>query len=128
MPHPSTAVVEHAEISIDPARSGEFEAAFARGHAAIRQSPGYRWARLVRQVEDGSRYLLLIEWDRLESHTVDFRGSELFATWRAEVGPFFAETPVVVHYGAEPVGGDGGADWGADGGTDPGTDGDAQRG
>jgi hypothetical protein len=29
---------------------------------------------------------------------VDFRGSPLFAQWRAIVGPFFAQPPQVEHF------------------------------
>jgi len=41
---------------------------------------------------------LQIEWDTLENHTVEFRGSAAFAQWRAIVGPFFAQPPRVEHY------------------------------
>ena len=42
--------------------------------------------------------LLQILWDTLEDHTVHFRGGPLFAQWRAIVGPFFAQPPVVEHF------------------------------
>jgi heme-degrading monooxygenase HmoA len=49
-------------------------------------------------IDSPERYLLMIEWDTLESHTVDFRQGPLFPEWRAIVGPFFAEPPVVEHF------------------------------
>lgn len=100
------AVVEHADLRIEAGREAEFEAAFAQGHAAIAQADGYQWARLIRQAEDTSCYLLLVGWDSLEAHTVAFRGSELFTQWRGAVGSFFAAPPVVTHYRADVVGGD----------------------
>jgi heme-degrading monooxygenase HmoA len=39
-----------------------------------------------------------IFWDTLEDHTEGFRGGPLFAQWRAIVGPFFAQPPVVEHF------------------------------
>lgn len=99
-------VVEHAEIRIHPGRESDFEAAFVQGHAALAQADGYQWARLVRQAEDPSTYLLLVGWATLESHTVSFRTSALFAQWRGAVGEFFDGAPSVVHYLAEPAGGD----------------------
>jgi hypothetical protein len=39
----------------------------------------------------------LVKWETLENHTVDFRGSENFAEWRALVGPYFASPPEVEH-------------------------------
>lgn len=111
MSQQSFPVVEHVELAIRPGREAEFEAAFVQGHAAISRAAGYRWARLVRQVEDASRYLLLVGWDTLEAHTVDFRESDLFTEWRAAVSEYFAAPPVVTHYGAEPVAGDRGGEW-----------------
>jgi heme-degrading monooxygenase HmoA len=49
-------------------------------------------------IESPERYMLMIYWDTLENHTVDFRGGPLFAQWRAIVGPFFATPPQVEHY------------------------------
>jgi heme-degrading monooxygenase HmoA len=91
-------VVEHAELTITPGREAEFEEAFVRGHQAIAESPGYRWGRLLHQVEDGNRYLLLVGWDSYDAHMVDFRGSELFTRWRAAVGEYFASPVVVTHF------------------------------
>jgi heme-degrading monooxygenase HmoA len=91
-------VTEHAELVIVPGREAEFEKAFERGHEVISQAPGYRWARLVRQIENPGTYLLLVGWESLEAHTVDFRGSDLFQQWRAAVGEFFAAPPAVTHY------------------------------
>lgn len=90
-------VVEHAELTIIPGREAEFEQAFPLGEQAIAKSPGYRWSRLLRQVEDPSTYLLLVGWESLEAHIVEFRGSELFPQWRGVVGEFFAAPPVVTH-------------------------------
>jgi hypothetical protein len=38
-----------------------------------------------------------LQWQTLENHTVDFRGSENFAEWRALVGQYFAAPPDVEH-------------------------------
>lgn len=94
-------IVEHAEFTIAPGREAEFEEAFVRGHRFIAQSPGYLWGRLVRQVEQPNRYLLLVGWESVEAHTVQFRGSALFPQWRGEVGEFFAEPAVVTHYAGD---------------------------
>ena len=39
----------------------------------------------------------MAKWETLENHTVDFRGSEDFAAWRALVGQYFATSPEVEH-------------------------------
>jgi len=55
--------------------------------------------RLSRGVESPDRYLLLVEWESLEDHTVGFRESDRFAEWRSHIGPFFDAPPEVDHFG-----------------------------
>lgn len=92
-------ILEHADITIAPGQQAAFDEAIARGLATvISKSRGFIDARLHRGIESPERYLLTIRWETLENHTVDFRGSEAFAAWRAIVGPFFAKPPVVEHF------------------------------
>lgn len=91
-------ILEHADIRIDPARATEFEAAILHGvETVISQAKGFRGYKVNRSVESPGRYLLMIYWETLEDHTVGFRESPAFPQWRAIVGPFFAQAPVVEH-------------------------------
>ena len=92
-------ILEHADIRILPGRQAEFDAAIKRGvETVIAKARGYRGHKVQKCIESPERYLLMIYWDTLENHTVDFRGSAAFADWRAIVGPFFAGAPVVEHF------------------------------
>lgn len=92
-------ILEHADLRIDPNRRAEFEKAIQDGiDSVVRQAQGFHDARIQRCIETPGRYILLIEWQTLENHTVDFREGPLFAQWRAIVGPFFAQAPVVEHF------------------------------
>lgn len=92
-------ILEHADIRIAPGQQAAFEEALHRGLATvISRAKGFRRGALQAGVEQPERYLLLIEWDTLEDHTVGFRNSPLFAEWRAIVGPFFAAPPLVEHF------------------------------
>lgn len=91
-------ILEHCDIQIDPLKRLEFEAAIVRGvETVISKAKGFQGYKVNHSLETPSRYLLLIYWDSLENHTVDFRGSDAFADWRAIVGPFFMKPPVVEH-------------------------------
>ena len=71
-------VLERAQFRIVPGREDEFETGLRAGQA--RASPGahgFRGATLSRGVESPSTYLLLVEWETLEDHTVGFRESDL---------------------------------------------------
>ncbi|MBU3592245.1 antibiotic biosynthesis monooxygenase [Polynucleobacter sp. 78F-HAINBA] len=91
-------ILEHCDIEIDPSKAAEFEEAILRGvNTVIAKAKGFRGFKVNHSIENPARYLLLIYWDSLENHTVDFRGSDAFAEWRAIVGPFFAKPPFVEH-------------------------------
>lgn len=92
-------ILEHADIRIDPANAAAFEQAIERGlNTVIAQAQGYRGAKVRRSIESPGRYILTIFWATLEDHTVGFRGSDAFTAWRAIVGPFFVQPPVVEHF------------------------------
>ena len=91
-------ILEHADIRIDPLKSLAFEEAILQGlTTVIAHAKGFKGYKVNRSIETPGRYLLMIYWDTLEDHTVGFRGSDLFPQWRAIVGPFFAQPPVVEH-------------------------------
>lgn len=91
-------VLEHALLSVEPARQPEFEAAFDRATALISAMPGFRSLSLSACVERPDRYLLLVEWDRLEDHTEGFRGSAHYQQWRALLHHFYDPFPTVEHF------------------------------
>jgi heme-degrading monooxygenase HmoA len=91
-------VVELAQLCITPGCEAAFEAAFTAAIKFAAASKGFLGHELRRSIENPGRYMLRIEWETLEDHTVGFRGSPAFAQWRAGVGPFFAAPPVVEHF------------------------------
>ena len=91
-------VLEIADFAVLPGKEDEFAAAVREGLAYVTGTPGCRSARVTRGVESPSRFVLLIEWDSLEAHTVGFRESENFGRWRGVVGPFFDGPPRVEHF------------------------------
>ena len=92
-------ILEVADIRIQPGRQAEFDEAIERGlRTVISQAKGFQGWKVNKGIESPERYLLQIFWATLEDHTVGFRQGPLFAQWRAIVGPFFAQPPVVEHF------------------------------
>jgi heme-degrading monooxygenase HmoA len=90
-------ITEIAQIDIKPGSEKDFEAAVAKARAAFGSSKGFHGFELHRSIEKPQRYRLMVKWETLENHTVDFRGSEQFTQWRGLVGPYFASPPEVEH-------------------------------
>ena len=92
-------ILEQADITIHPGKQAEFDVAIQRGvETIIAKAKGFVGYEVQKGIESPERYLLLIRWQTLENHTVDFRESAAFQEWRAIVGPFFAKPPVVEHF------------------------------
>lgn len=92
-------ILEVADIRIQPGQQAEFDKAILQGiESAVSKSPGFIGYQVQKCIETPERYLLLIRWETLANHTVDFRGGPLFPQWRAIVGPFFASPPAVEHF------------------------------
>jgi heme-degrading monooxygenase HmoA len=91
-------IVEHAEFTIAEAEAEKFEVAYTQARELLAQTEGFVWAHMHRGIERPGNYLLLVGWESLEAHTVNFRESDRFPQWRALIGPYFAADPKVEHY------------------------------
>jgi heme-degrading monooxygenase HmoA len=95
-------IIEKAEITVPEGREEEFESAMVQARQIISAARGFRGIRVSRGVERSSTYMLLIEWETLADHIEAFRESEAFPAWRAVIGPFFAQAPLVEHFEPRP--------------------------
>jgi heme-degrading monooxygenase HmoA len=91
-------ILEHAPLDVRPGQEAAFETAFADAKTIISSMPGFRTLRLTRCIERPSAYLLLVEWDSLEDHTVGFRGSAEYERWRQLLHHFYDPFPIVEHH------------------------------
>jgi heme-degrading monooxygenase HmoA len=78
----------------------DFERAFDDARLIIASMNGCRRVSLSRSIESPSTYLLLVEWERLEDHTMGFRQSGQYQTWRELLHRFYDPFPLVEHFQA----------------------------
>ena len=90
-------ITEIAQIDVKPGSEPEFEAGVAKAAPIFKRAKGCRGLEVQRSIEKPGRYRLFIQWDTVENHTVDFRGSADFQEWRKLVGHCFASPPEVEH-------------------------------
>jgi heme-degrading monooxygenase HmoA len=91
-------VLEVTILDVIPDQEREFEAAFAKASHIIAGMPGYVSHQLQRGIEKENRYVLLVNWEKLEDHTVGFRGSDGYQVWRKLLHHFYDPFPTVEHY------------------------------
>ena len=90
-------IYEIATINIDPVRAANFEAAVAKARPHFEAAKGFISFALERGIEHPERYRLVVGWETVDHHMVDFRESDGFAAWRTLVSPFFTGAPSVEH-------------------------------
>lgn len=90
-------VTEITQIDVKPGTGSEFEAGVGKALPLFARARGFKSLALHHSIEKPHRYRLMIQWETLEDHIVDFRKSEDFKTWRAIVTPCFATPPEVEH-------------------------------
>ncbi len=76
----------------------DFESSFAKASSIISSMSGYISHQLQRCVEKQNRYILLVNWEKLEDHTIGFRGSEQYQEWKKLLHHFYDPFPTVEHY------------------------------
>lgn len=91
-------ILEVAVLDVIPDQTMQFETNFKQAQEIISSMPGYRKHQLQCCLENPNRYILLVEWETLEDHTVGFRQSEEYQEWRKLLHHFYSPFPTVEHY------------------------------
>ena len=91
-------ILEAAVLNVRAGEESAFEKAFASASPLIASTPGYLSHQLQGCLETRGRYLLLVQWQSLEAHTVGFRQSPAFQQWKQQLHHFYDPFPVVEHY------------------------------
>ena len=91
-------ILEVAILDVRPGVEADFENAFGHAQKIISSMPGYISHELQHCLEKTNRYILLVNWETLEHHTVGFRESPEYQEWRSLLHNFYDPFPVVQHY------------------------------
>ena len=91
-------ILEIAMLDVKHNQDQEFEKAFYEAQKIISSIKGYISHQLQRCIEKNNRYILLVNWETLEDHTVGFRASKEYQQWRALLHHVYEPFPEVEHY------------------------------
>ena len=91
-------ILEVAILDVIPGQESDFQRSFAEAQKIISSMPGYISHELKRCIEKPSRYILLVNWENLEDHTVGFRGSPQYQEWKTLLHHYYDPFPEVEHY------------------------------
>ncbi|TDE10971.1 group II truncated hemoglobin [Jiangella asiatica] len=101
-------IVEYIRYRIEAAAAEEFEAAYRRAGAVLREVRECVDFELTRCVEAPEQYVVRIRWTSAEAHLSGFRNGPAFARFFEQVRPYVDAIEEMRHYETTGVGGGGG--------------------
>jgi len=90
-------IYEYAHLTIKAGSEADFEACVAKAAPLFKSSKGCLSMKLLKSIESPLSYTLVVGWETVENHMVDFRESENYTQWRQLVGSYFAAPAAVNH-------------------------------
>jgi heme-degrading monooxygenase HmoA len=91
-------ILEVAILNVKKGEEVHFERDFAIASQFIQSLAGYVSHSLRKCIEEENKYLLLVDWQKLEDHTIGFRQSEAYLEWKKLLHHYYNPFPVVEHY------------------------------
>jgi len=91
-------ILEVAILDVIKGEEKDFEKSFSQAQEIICNMPGYISHELKICIENKSRYLLLVNWETLEDHTIGFRESKPYLQWKELLHHYYSPFPTVEHY------------------------------
>lgn len=91
-------ILEVAILNVKEGREKEFERDFLLAGQYISAIKGYIRHSLRKCLEQDNKYILLVDWESLEAHTVGFRQSAQYLEWKRLLHDYYDPFPVVEHY------------------------------
>ncbi len=89
---------EVAVLFLKDGAESRFEEDFKLAGQYISSIEGYIGHSLKKCIEQKNKYLLLVDWDKLENHTIGFRQSSQYLDWKKLLHHYYDPFPVVEHF------------------------------
>ena len=91
-------ILEVAILNVKKGLEDKFERDFAVASQYISAVSGYKGHTLRKCLEEPGKYILLVDWESLEDHTVGFRSSPEYVGWKNLLHGYYNPFPTVEHY------------------------------
>jgi len=91
-------ILEVALLNVISGKENKFENDFVTAGQYIGSTKGYIKHSLKKCIEQQGKYILFVEWETLEDHTIGFRQSAQYQDWKKLLHHYYDPFPVVEHY------------------------------
>ena len=91
-------ILEGATLFVKIGEEKQFENDFKIASQHISSIQGYLGHSLRKCIEQENKYILLVDWEKLEDHTIGFRQSEHYLEWKELLHHYYDPFPIVEHF------------------------------
>lgn len=91
-------ILEVAVLNVKIGQEKQFEKDFKKAGQFISSIKGYLNHSLKKCIGEDNKYILLVNWEKLENHTVGFRQSTQYLEWKKLLHHYYDPFPTVEHY------------------------------
>ncbi|MBX2951827.1 MAG: antibiotic biosynthesis monooxygenase [Leadbetterella sp.] len=91
-------VSEVAILNVVSGKEKQFEEDFRTAGQYISSINGYIRHSLRKRIERENKYILLVDWETLEDHTIGFRQSMQYLEWKKLLHKYYDPFPTVEHF------------------------------
>ena len=88
-------ILEPAVLNVITEKTAEFETCFEMAQEITAARPRYLGHQLHQNLEVSNQYVLLVQWEKQEDHTVGFKESPAYQEWKKLFYHFYSPFPVV---------------------------------
>jgi heme-degrading monooxygenase HmoA len=91
-------ILEVAILLVKKGEDKQFEKDFKIASQYLGSIQGYLGHSLQKCIEQENKYILLVDWEKLEDHTIGFRESEHYLKWKKLLHHYYDPFPIVEHF------------------------------
>lgn len=91
-------ILEMAVLNVKQGLQNKFEQDFALASQYIYSIKGYKGHSLHKSIEAKNQYMLLVDWEDIESHKIGFRKSQVYLKWKELLHDYYDPFPTVEYY------------------------------
>ena len=91
-------ILEVAILQVKKGLEKQFELDFEKAGQFICSIKGYVNHSLKKCIEQDNQYILLVNWEKIENHTIGFRQSTQYLEWKKLLHHYYEPFPIVEHY------------------------------
>ncbi len=91
-------ILEVAILNVIQGKEKQFEKDFETVGQYICSINGYIRHSLRKCIEQENKYILLVDWEKLDDHIIGFRQSEQYLEWKKMLHKYYDPFPIVEHF------------------------------